>query len=51
VDYLQLWTHLKKFEKAAKKLINASPQLDTSAQDPVTYSNRFIALIERILVP
>lgn len=48
VDYLQLWTNMKKFEKTAKRFINISPQLDTSAQDPVTYSKRFIVLIERI---
>jgi len=49
VDYLQRWTNMKKLEKTAKRLINISPQLDTSAQDPVTYSKRFILLLDRIL--
>ncbi len=49
IDYLQLWNSKKRLEKTAKQILNASLKLDTSAQDPLTYCNRFISLLDRIL--
>ena len=50
IDYLQLYTLNKKMEKYAKKLIKFNPKLDTSSQDPITYSDRFIEFVKKIVI-
>jgi len=49
IDYLQPYNYKKIFEKYSKKLIKAKINLDTSAQDPIIYSNRFCKFLEKIL--
>lgn len=49
IDYLQLYNYKKILEKYTKKLIKANINLDTSAQSPHIYSDRFCKFIEKIL--
>ncbi|KAL4490222.1 hypothetical protein ABPG72_004261 [Tetrahymena utriculariae] len=48
IDYLQLYDIQKLLEKWAKRIIHFSPRLDTSSQDPETYSKRFINFMKQI---
>ncbi|EAR85121.2 SecY subunit containing preprotein translocase (macronuclear) [Tetrahymena thermophila SB210] len=48
IDYLQLYDIQKVLEKWAKRIIHFSPRLDTSSQDPETYSKRFINFMKQI---
>jgi 1-phosphatidylinositol-4-phosphate 5-kinase len=47
IDYLTLYTCRKSCEKWAKRIQKFNMKLDTSVQDPVTYSNRFIKFFEK----
>ena len=49
IDYLQPYNYKKILEKYSKKLMKANIKLDTSAQDPIIYSNRFCNFVEKIL--
>lgn len=49
IDYLQPYNYKKILEKYSKKLLKARINLDTSAQDPIIYSNRFCKFLEKIL--
>ena len=49
IDYLQPYNYKKILEKYSKKLMKANIKLDTSAQDPIIYSNRFCRFVEKIL--
>jgi len=49
IDFLQTYTLQKKMEKNVKKFINLAPNLDTSAQDPTFYKERFIKFLKQIL--
>ena len=49
IDYLQPYNYKKILEKYTKKLMKANIKLDTSAQDPIIYSNRFCKFVEKIL--
>jgi len=48
IDYLQPYNFEKKLEKYFKKFQRLDINLDTSTQDPLTYSNRFIEFVRRI---
>ncbi len=46
IDILNTFCLKKKMEKFAKKLINLDPKLDTSAQPPQKYADRFVRFVE-----
>jgi hypothetical protein len=41
IDYLQLYDIQKRMERFTKKFLRLNIRLDTSAQDPEHYANRF----------
>jgi hypothetical protein len=41
IDYFQKWNLQKITEKHTKQLIKFNPNLDTSAQNPSVYADRF----------
>lgn len=49
IDYFQLYTYNKCFEKYTKKVIKLSYSLDTSSQPPKYYAKRFINFIDLIM--
>ncbi|CAD8111637.1 unnamed protein product [Paramecium sonneborni] len=50
IDYLQEWNASKIIEKHTKKAIHANIALDTSAQNPEDYANRFIEKVAKVIV-
>ena len=50
IDFLQEFTLKKMMEKNVKKIVNFSPNLDTSSQDPAFYKTRFLKFMEQIIV-
>ena len=50
IDYFQLYTFSKFFEKYSKKLINCRFNLETSSQPSGYYAKRFTDFINKILV-
>jgi hypothetical protein len=49
IDYFQLYTFAKFFEKWSKKLINLNCNLETSSQPAGYYARRFISFVNKIL--
>lgn len=49
IDFLQTYTLQKMVEKNVKKLVHLDPKLDTSAQDPTVYRDRFKRFVLGIL--
>jgi len=49
IDYLQLYTFQKKWEKIGKRLMKCNPKLDTSSQNPVRYAERFSKFMRMIV--
>lgn len=47
IDYLQLYTWAKAFERIFKRLRNCDPRLDTSTQPPEKYAKRFYRFAEK----
>lgn len=47
IDYLQLYTWGKAFERFFKRLKTCNPRLDTSAQPPHKYAKRFFTFAEK----
>lgn len=42
IDYFQEWNSKKQLEKISKQIKHIQPNLDTSAQDPKKYRERFV---------
>jgi len=51
VDYLQPYNFQKAFEKVMKKVKKLNFRLDTSSQEPVFYSERFLDFVQKIVEP
>jgi len=49
VDYLQPYNLEKAFEKIMKKIKKLNLKLDTSSQEPIFYSERFIGFVRKII--
>lgn len=50
IDYFQKYNWQKYFEKHGKRVQNCSCELDTSAQSPDFYSERFVEFMKKIFV-